>query len=115
MDKYGQQLRALGFQVETAVERGDVRESIISWAAGWHADVILLGSGGHRVWGGSCSAVWRNRLSDMRPAPPWSCTCLPRSEQIFDSARIRSHAGISKCQIERHSPVRQEIGNAPEH
>jgi len=34
MDKYGQQLRALGFQVETAVERGDVRESIISWAAG---------------------------------------------------------------------------------
>jgi nucleotide-binding universal stress UspA family protein len=51
VDKYAQQLRALGFQVDTAVERGDIRESIISCAAGWHADVILLCSGGHKGLG----------------------------------------------------------------
>jgi len=48
VDKYAQQLRALGFQVDTFVERGGVRESIINCAADWHADVILLGSGGHK-------------------------------------------------------------------
>lgn len=48
VDKHAQQLRALGFQVDCVVERGDVRESIIDYADGWHADVILLGSGGHR-------------------------------------------------------------------
>ena len=48
VDKHAQQLRAAGFQVDALVERGDVRESIINCAADWHADVILLGSGGHK-------------------------------------------------------------------
>jgi universal stress protein A len=48
VDKYAQELRAMGFQVDAVVERGDIRESIVDSAAGWHADVILLGSGGHK-------------------------------------------------------------------
>lgn len=48
VDKHAQQLRAVGFQVDTLVERGGVRESIINCAADWKADVILLGSGGHK-------------------------------------------------------------------
>ena len=48
VDKYARQLRAVGFQVDCVVERGDVRESIIDASTGWDADVILLGSGGHK-------------------------------------------------------------------
>jgi len=47
-DKFAQQLRAVGFQVDTVVESGDVRESIIDCATAWGAEIILLGSGGHR-------------------------------------------------------------------
>jgi nucleotide-binding universal stress UspA family protein len=47
-EKYAQKLRGLGFQVDSVVEHGDVRESIIDSAATWGADVILLGSGGHK-------------------------------------------------------------------
>jgi len=48
VEKHTRQLRSQGFLVDSVVERGDVRESIIDRAAEWHADVILLGSGGHR-------------------------------------------------------------------
>ena len=51
VDKYSQQLRGEGFQVDSVVERGDVCESIIDYAAGWHADLILVGSGGHKGLG----------------------------------------------------------------
>lgn len=48
VNKCAQQLRAEGFRVDTAVERGDVRESIIECADGWGAELIILGSGGHK-------------------------------------------------------------------
>lgn len=48
VDKYAEQLRAAGFRVDSVVEHGDIRESIIDSAAGWHADVIMLGAGGHK-------------------------------------------------------------------
>ena len=48
VDKYSKQLRTEGFSVESFVERGDICESIIDYAAGWHADLIVVGSGGHR-------------------------------------------------------------------
>lgn len=51
VDKHAQELCAQGFQVDCVVERGDIRESIVHYADGWHADVILLGSGGHRGMG----------------------------------------------------------------
>ncbi len=51
VDKYAQQLRADGYKVDPAVETGDVRESIIDSAARWHADLILLGSHGHKGMG----------------------------------------------------------------
>jgi nucleotide-binding universal stress UspA family protein len=51
VDKYAQQLRADGYQVDCMVESGDVRESIIDSAARWHADLILLGSHGHKGMG----------------------------------------------------------------
>ena len=51
LDKYVQQLRAAGFKVDSAVENGDVRECIIDSAARWHADLILLGSHGHKGMG----------------------------------------------------------------
>jgi nucleotide-binding universal stress UspA family protein len=51
LDKYAQQLRAEGYKVDSAVESGDVRETIIDSAARWHADLILLGSRGHKGMG----------------------------------------------------------------
>jgi universal stress protein A len=51
LDKYAQQLRAAGYKVDSAVESGDVRETIIDSAARWHADLILLGSRGHKGMG----------------------------------------------------------------
>jgi nucleotide-binding universal stress UspA family protein len=51
IDKYARQLRAEGFTVDSAVENGDVRECIIDSAARWHADLILLGSHGHKGMG----------------------------------------------------------------
>ena len=51
LDKYVQRLRAAGFKVDSALENGDVRECIIDSAARWHADLILLGSRGHKGMG----------------------------------------------------------------
>jgi nucleotide-binding universal stress UspA family protein len=48
VEKCAQQLRAAGYAVTTAVETGDVRETIIDTASNWHADLILLGSQGHK-------------------------------------------------------------------
>jgi len=46
VDRVAGQLRAAGFKTETAVEVGDVRESILDSAAEWRADLIVLGSHG---------------------------------------------------------------------
>jgi len=51
VDKYAQQLRAAGYTVDSAIENGDVRESIIDAAANWPADLIILGSRGHKGMG----------------------------------------------------------------
>lgn len=48
VDKYSKQLRAAGFHVDSFVERGEICDSIIEYAGGWHADLIVVGSGGHR-------------------------------------------------------------------
>lgn len=39
-------LRTKGFNVETVVEKGDIRLKIIDSAVGWNADLIVLGSHG---------------------------------------------------------------------
>lgn len=39
-------LRSAGFKVDTAVEVGDIRETIIDAAAEWGADLIVVGSHG---------------------------------------------------------------------
>jgi len=51
VDNYVQPLRAAGYAAESAVETGDVRETIIDFAARVHADLILLGSHGHKGMG----------------------------------------------------------------
>jgi len=51
VDKCAQQLRAAGYKVDSTVESGDIRETIIDSAARWHADLILLGSHGHKGMG----------------------------------------------------------------
>jgi nucleotide-binding universal stress UspA family protein len=48
VERIAQQLRDAGFQAQTAVEVGDVRESILDSATEWHADLIVLGSHGKR-------------------------------------------------------------------
>jgi universal stress protein A len=48
VDKYAQQLRREGFTVDCVVETGDVRETILDSAASRQADLILLGSHGHK-------------------------------------------------------------------
>ena len=42
------ELRRAGFRVETAVEMGDARETIIEKAITWNAELILVGSHGQR-------------------------------------------------------------------
>jgi nucleotide-binding universal stress UspA family protein len=41
-----QSLRSQGFQVDTEIDKGDIRERILDTAQNWHADLIVLGSHG---------------------------------------------------------------------
>lgn len=46
VERIAKELRSAGFKVETAVEVGDIRETIIDSAADWGADLIVVGSHG---------------------------------------------------------------------
>jgi nucleotide-binding universal stress UspA family protein len=48
VERIATELRNAGFKVDTAVEVGDVRETIIDSAAAWRADLIVVGSHGRR-------------------------------------------------------------------
>ena len=48
VEQAANRLRAAGFKVDTAVEKGDIREKILDSAAGWGADLIVVGSHGPR-------------------------------------------------------------------
>ena len=48
VERIAQKLRTAGFKVDTAVEIGDIRETIIDFAAEWRADLIVVGSHGQR-------------------------------------------------------------------
>ena len=48
VEQIAAELREKGFQADTAIEVGDVRENIIDSAAEWSADLIILGSHGQR-------------------------------------------------------------------
>ena len=47
VDRADDELRAAGSKTPTAVEVGDVRESILDAAAKWDADLVVVGSHGH--------------------------------------------------------------------
>jgi nucleotide-binding universal stress UspA family protein len=46
VDRVADRLRAAGFRVDSALEKGDVRLTIIDSAGEWNADLIVLGSQG---------------------------------------------------------------------
>ena len=46
VERIANELRSAGFKVDTAVEVGDIRETIIDFAAEWSADLIVVGSHG---------------------------------------------------------------------
>ncbi len=48
VERIAKELRSAGFKVDTAVEIGDIRETIIDSAAAWRADLIVVGSHGQR-------------------------------------------------------------------
>jgi nucleotide-binding universal stress UspA family protein len=48
VDHWAQKLRTTGFVVNAAVETGEVRSTIIDRAAHWGADLIVVGSHGHK-------------------------------------------------------------------
>jgi nucleotide-binding universal stress UspA family protein len=48
VERIAKQLRSAGFKADTAVEVGDVRESIIDAAMKWGSDLIMVGSHGQR-------------------------------------------------------------------
>jgi len=50
LDCYSTKLRAAGFVVDTALENGDARSTIVDSAAQWGADLIVIGSHGHKGW-----------------------------------------------------------------
>ena len=48
VERIAKELRNAGFKVDTAVEIGDIRETIIDSGAEWGADLIVVGSHGQR-------------------------------------------------------------------
>ena len=48
VERFARELQNEGFKVDTAVEIGDVRDTIIDAAAEWNADLIVVGSHGQR-------------------------------------------------------------------
>ena len=48
VERIAKELHSAGFKVDTAVEVGDIRETIIDSAAEWGADLIVVGSHGQR-------------------------------------------------------------------
>ena len=48
LERIANELRKGGFNVQTALKIGDIRETIIETAVMWHADLILVGSHGRR-------------------------------------------------------------------
>jgi nucleotide-binding universal stress UspA family protein len=48
VERIAKKLRSAGFEVDSAVEVGDIRETIIDSAAEWSADLIVVGSHGQR-------------------------------------------------------------------
>jgi nucleotide-binding universal stress UspA family protein len=48
VERAADELRRVGFKTHTAVEIGDVQESILDAAAKWDADLVVVGSHGHR-------------------------------------------------------------------
>src|SRR5271157_349277 len=46
VERIAKELRSSGFKADSAVEVGDIRESIIDFAAEWGADLIVVGSHG---------------------------------------------------------------------
>jgi nucleotide-binding universal stress UspA family protein len=46
LEHAAQQLQSAGFQVDTEMAKGDVREQVLDVAQNWHADMIVLGSHG---------------------------------------------------------------------
>ena len=46
VERIAKQLSSAGFNVTTAVEVGDIRETIIDTAAEWRADLVVVGSHG---------------------------------------------------------------------
>jgi nucleotide-binding universal stress UspA family protein len=48
VQRAAERLRDSGFKVETAVKKGDIRETIVDSAGEWGADLIMIGSHGHR-------------------------------------------------------------------
>ena len=46
VERIAKELRSVGFKVDTTVEVGDIRETIIDRASDWGADLIVVGSHG---------------------------------------------------------------------
>jgi universal stress protein A len=46
VDRLGEELRAAGFAVDSTVETGEVRSTVLDFAADWGADLIVVGSHG---------------------------------------------------------------------
>ena len=48
VERIAKELHSAGFKVDTAVEVGDIRETIIDSATEWRADLMVVGSHGQR-------------------------------------------------------------------
>jgi nucleotide-binding universal stress UspA family protein len=75
VERGADELRKVGFKTYTAVEIGDVRESILDAAAKWDADLIVIGSHGHRgiksfLWGSVAEAVARDAKCSVEIVRP---------------------------------------------
>jgi len=84
VEKYAEQLRTAGYKVDSVVETGDVCESIIDSATRWGANLIVLGSHGHK-------GIQRLLLGSVAYSVVRRATCstlvfrLPANQQSVDT------------------------------
>ena len=48
VERIANELQSAGFKTDSAIEVGDIRQSIIDYAVEWRADLIVIGSHGQR-------------------------------------------------------------------
>ncbi|MGH9680221.1 MAG: universal stress protein [Candidatus Acidiferrales bacterium] len=98
VDRAAKSLAAAGFQAATEVREGDVREKILESAKDWRADLILVGSHGHKglphlLLGSVAEAVARHArcsVEVVRTPPSFAKVLLAVDDSKFSESAVQA-------------------------